>query len=88
MSLPKTFTIQLADGKTADCPALGFGTWAFEEGKTPVDPAHPSWLKDALKTGFDVGYRHIEGAWFYGVGVHNLIVNETYSRLLPGRQRN
>lgn len=67
MSLRKTFTIQLADGKTAECPALGFGTWAFEEGKTPVDPAHPSWLKDALKVGFEVGYRHIEGAWFYGV---------------------
>lgn len=68
MSLPKSFTIQVANGKTTEVPSVGFGTWAFKD--SPTDPADPKWLKDALKTGLDAGYRHIEGAWFYGVSSH------------------
>ena len=31
MSLPKTFTIKAADGKTLEIPSVGFGTWAAGE---------------------------------------------------------
>ncbi|KAK3048883.1 hypothetical protein LTR09_009778 [Extremus antarcticus] len=65
MSLPRSFPIQVAGGKTAGIPSVGFGTWAFEGG--PTDPANPEWIKKALKVAFDAGYRHLECAWFYGV---------------------
>jgi diketogulonate reductase-like aldo/keto reductase len=65
MSLPSTFPIRVAGGTTAQIPSVGFGTWAFEGG--PTDPANPEWIKKALKTAFDAGYRHLECAWFYGV---------------------
>lgn len=67
MALPPTFKMQVAGGKTADIPTPGFGTWAFEG--TPIDPAKPEWIKNALKTALDAGYRHLECAWFYGVSV-------------------
>lgn len=67
MSLPKTFEIQLADGKKGRVPTVGFGTWAFSS--SPVDPADPKWIKEGLRAGLDAGYRHIEGAWFYGVSM-------------------
>jgi hypothetical protein len=28
MSLPKTFDLKAADGKTIDIPSVGYGTWA------------------------------------------------------------
>lgn len=28
MSLPKTFPLKAADGKTIEIPSVGFGTWA------------------------------------------------------------
>ena len=65
MSLPKSFPLKLAGSKTGEIPTVGFGTWAFEGG--PTDPANPKWIKDAISTAFDVGYRHLECAWFYGV---------------------
>lgn len=65
MALPKTFKMQVAGGKTDEIPTVGFGTWAFDGG--PTDPANPEWIKNAMKTAFDVGYRHLECAWFYGV---------------------
>lgn len=65
MALPRTFKMQVAGGKTEEIPTVGFGTWAFDGG--PTDPAKPEWIKDALKTALDAGYRHLECAWFYGV---------------------
>lgn len=66
MSLPQTFPIQVANGKTLNIPSVGFGTWA-SDGSAPTSPASPEWIKAALKTAFDVGYRHLDTAWFYGV---------------------
>lgn len=66
MSLPRTFPIKIAGGKTSDIPSIGFGTWA-SDGSSPTSPAKPEWIKDPLKTAFDVGYRHLDAAWFYGV---------------------
>jgi glycerol 2-dehydrogenase (NADP+) len=65
MSLPETFSINVAGGKTMEMPTVGFGTWAFEA--SPTDPANPEWIKTALKVALDAGYRHLECAWFYGV---------------------
>jgi glycerol 2-dehydrogenase (NADP+) len=66
MSLPKTFTIRLAGGKTTEIPSVGFGTWA-SDGSSPTSPANPVWIIDGLAFALDVGYRHLDGAWFYGV---------------------
>jgi diketogulonate reductase-like aldo/keto reductase len=58
MSLPKTFPLKVADGKTIEIPTVGYGTWASGEN---------SWAKDATLTALKEGYRHIDGAWMYGV---------------------
>lgn len=65
MALPRSFPMRVAEGRIAEIPSVGFGTWAFEGG--PTDPANPEWIKKALKVAFDAGYRHLECAWFYGV---------------------
>lgn len=31
MSLPKTFSLKAAEGKTVQIPSIGFGTWASGE---------------------------------------------------------
>lgn len=66
MALPKSFPMQVAGGKTTDVPSVGFGTWA-SDGTSPTAPAKPEWIKEPLKIAFDVGYRHLDTAWFYGV---------------------
>lgn len=66
MELPRTFSAPIAGGKTIDIPTVGYGTWA-SDGTNPTTPAHPSWIKPALKVALDAGYRHLECAWFYGV---------------------
>lgn len=58
MSLPKTFALKAANGKTIDIPTVGYGTWASGE---------TSWAKDSTLTALEAGYRHIDGAWMYGV---------------------
>jgi glycerol 2-dehydrogenase (NADP+) len=65
MALPKTFTIQVAGGKT-EIPSVGFGTWA-SDGSSPTSPADPQWIIDGLAFALNSGYRHLDGAWFYGV---------------------
>lgn len=47
-------------------PSVGFGTWA-SDGKSPTSPADPVWIIDGLAFALGVGYRHLDGAWFYGV---------------------
>lgn len=66
MSLPRSFPIKVAGGKTSEVPSIGFGTWA-SDGESPTSPAHPSWIAEPLKVAFEVGYRHLDCAWFYGV---------------------
>jgi hypothetical protein len=34
MSLPKTFPLKAADGKTIQIPSIGYGTWASGESVT------------------------------------------------------
>ncbi|KXT18220.1 hypothetical protein AC579_2887 [Pseudocercospora musae] len=58
MSLPKSFPIKVAGGETIDMPSVGFGTWAAGD---------TSWAKDSTLTALKEGYRHIDGAWMYGV---------------------
>ena len=58
MSLPKSFDLKAADGKTIQIPSVGFGTWA--SGDT-------SWAKDSVLTALKEGYRHLDCAWMYGV---------------------
>ncbi|KAF2771272.1 Aldo/keto reductase [Teratosphaeria nubilosa] len=58
MSLPKSFSLRAADGKTVEIPSVGYGTWA--SGDT-------SWAKDATLTALKAGYRHLDCAWMYGV---------------------
>lgn len=38
-------------------PSIGFGTWKIEDGKSSVD---------SVKAAINCGYRHIDGAAFYG----------------------
>ncbi|USW58558.1 Putative aldo/keto reductase, aldo-keto reductase, NADP-dependent oxidoreductase [Septoria linicola] len=57
-ALPKTLPLKAANGKTIDIPTIGYGTWA--SGDT-------SWAKDSTLTALKEGYRHIDGAWYYGV---------------------
>lgn len=58
MSLPKSFDLKAADGKTIKIPSVGFGTWA--EGGT-------GWCKASVLEALKVGYRHLDCAWMYGV---------------------
>lgn len=58
MSLPKTFPLRAAEGKTIQIPSVGYGTWASGE---------TSWAKDAVLTALKAGYRHLDCAWMYGV---------------------
>lgn len=58
MSLSKTFPLKVANDKTIDIPTVGYGTYAAGE---------PSWAKDSTLTALKAGYRHIDGAWMYGV---------------------
>lgn len=58
--------MQVAGGKTVDCPSVGYGTWA-SDGSNPTTPAKPEWLKTPMKNAFDAGYRLFDTAWFYGV---------------------
>lgn len=58
MSLPKTFSLRGANGKTFKIPSVGYGTWASGE---------TSWAKDATLTALKEGYRHLDCAWMYGV---------------------
>ena len=66
MSLPESFPLQVAEGKTIPIPSVGYGTWA-SDGTNPTSPAKPEWIKKPIKIALDVGYRHLETAWFYGV---------------------
>lgn len=52
-SLRDTFTLRNGCG----LPCVGFGTWLTPEGETAVMA-----IKEAIK----VGYRHIDGAVYYG----------------------
>ncbi|ETN41004.1 uncharacterized protein HMPREF1541_02936 [Cyphellophora europaea CBS 101466] len=65
-SLPRVFSMQVAGGKKAEIPSVGFGTWA-SDGSSPTTPADPRWIIEGLAFALDVGYRHLDGAWFYGV---------------------
>ncbi|WPH02212.1 Hypothetical protein R9X50_00506700 [Acrodontium crateriforme] len=58
MSLPKTFSLRVANGKTVEIPSVGYGTWASGEN---------SWAKDAVAEALKAGYRHLDCAWMYGV---------------------
>ncbi|TKA67780.1 hypothetical protein B0A55_06863 [Friedmanniomyces simplex] len=58
MSLPKSFSLRAAGGKTIQIPSVGYGTWASGEN---------SWAKDAVVTALKAGYRHLDCAWMYGV---------------------
>ncbi|KAG0651970.1 glycerol 2-dehydrogenase (NADP(+)) [Hyphodiscus hymeniophilus] len=58
MSLPKTFPLKAADGKTIQIPSVGYGTWASGSG---------GWCKDAVLEALKAGYRHLDCAWMYGV---------------------
>ncbi len=58
MSLPKSFPLRVAGGKTIQIPSVGYGTWASGEN---------SWAKDAVVTALKAGYRHLDCAWMYGV---------------------
>lgn len=66
MALPRFFRINVAGGKTMQIPSVGFGTWA-SDGSSPTTPAKPDWIKKPLISALDVGYRHLDTAWFYGV---------------------
>lgn len=58
MSLPKSFPLKAADGKTIDMPSVGYGTWSsYEKG----------WAKKATLDALKAGYRHLDCAWMYGV---------------------
>ncbi|SMQ46819.1 unnamed protein product [Zymoseptoria tritici ST99CH_3D7] len=58
MSLPKTFDLKAANGKTIAIPSVGYGTWA--------SGGH-GWAKDAVLEALKAGYRHLDCAWMYGV---------------------
>ncbi|KAK0256781.1 hypothetical protein LTR91_000235 [Friedmanniomyces endolithicus] len=58
MSLPQSFPLRVAGGKTIQIPSVGYGTWASGEN---------SWAKDAVLTALKAGYRHLDCAWMYGV---------------------
>ena len=58
MSLPKTFSLRAADGKSIDIPTVGYGTWASGDN---------DWAKDAVFTALKEAYRHLDCAWMYGV---------------------
>lgn len=58
MSLPQSFPMRVADGKTIQIPSVGFGTWA---------DAEPKWCKEAVLAALNAGYRHLDCAWAYGV---------------------
>ena len=58
MSLPKTFALRAAGGKSIQIPTVGYGTWASGEN---------SWAKDAVLEALKAGYRHLDCAWMYGV---------------------
>lgn len=54
MSLPETFTLKAADGKTIEIPSVGYGTWASNE---------RGWAKKATLEALKQGYRHLDCAW-------------------------
>ena len=58
MSLPQSFPLKAAGGKTIQIPAVGFGTWAA---------GAISWAKDSVLQALKDGYRHLDCAWMYGV---------------------
>lgn len=66
MALPRSFPINVAGGKTAEIPSVGYGTWA-SDGSSPTTPAKPEWITEPLLVALSVGYRHLDTAWFYGV---------------------
>lgn len=57
-TLPQTFPLKAANGKTIQIPSVGYGTWASGDN---------SWAKDATLTALKEGYRHLDCAWMYGV---------------------
>ncbi|KAK5215857.1 hypothetical protein LTR72_011109 [Exophiala xenobiotica] len=58
MALPKTFPMQVENGKTVDVPVVGFGTWAAGAN---------GWCKKSTLAALKAGYRHLDCAWIYGV---------------------
>jgi glycerol 2-dehydrogenase (NADP+) len=60
MSLPTSF--KLNNGLSI--PAVGLGTWQ----------AKPGEVRDAVSYALKNGYKHIDGALVYGVGVSSFII--------------
>jgi diketogulonate reductase-like aldo/keto reductase len=58
MSLPASFPLQAANGKTISLPSPGFGTWAAGD---------TTWAKESILSALKAGYRHLDCAWMYGV---------------------
>lgn len=78
MSLPKTFPLKAADGKTIEIPSIGFGTWAagvflsmFFKYHKLICLGETGWCKDATLEALRAGYRHLDCAWMYGVRHHS-----------------
>lgn len=63
-SLPTHFPLRVAGGKTIQIPSVGYGTWAAGG---PNLPAAGDWVKQAVLTALQSGYRHLDCAWYYGV---------------------
>ncbi|OQE14960.1 hypothetical protein PENSTE_c031G04140 [Penicillium steckii] len=58
MSLPSTFLMRAPGGRYVKVPSVGFGTWAAED---------PSWCTQAVADALQMGVRHLDCAWEYGV---------------------
>ena len=63
MSLPTTFPLLAANGKTIPIPSVGYGTWASADSWKSGE-AGP---KEAVLAALKAGYRHLDCAWMYGI---------------------
>lgn len=58
MPLPKVKVMKSIEGDIS-VPSVGFGTWAA---------TNAGWCHDATLHALKAGYRHLDCAWYYGVG--------------------
>jgi diketogulonate reductase-like aldo/keto reductase len=91
MSLPKTFTIKAAGGKTLEIPSIGFGTWASgsfllkDSMRYIIDNCvgNTGWAKDATLEALRAGYRHLDCAWMYGVSYPTTLLSGHETKARP-----
>ena len=62
--------IKLNDGR--QIPQLGFGLWnivpdRYNRNLPNSDPVNNTYAADIIKQAIEVGYRHLDSAWFYGI---------------------